>query len=57
MFSFIKIIESQQRKLNSKNKIPLHYAALGRNSLDEIFKLLISKGADKNNNEVTKPLD
>ena len=40
----INIILNKLRKLNEKNKIPLHYAA-EKNSKD-IGELLISKGAD-----------
>ena len=43
---FIKIMEIEWRKLDEKNKTPLHYAI--ENKSKEIFDLLIAKRADIN---------
>ena len=46
----VKSISNKWRKLNKKNKTPLHYAA-EKNS-KEIGELLISKGADINAKDI-----
>ena len=42
----IKVILHKLRKLNKKNKTPLHYAA--ENNSKEMGAILIAKGADVN---------
>ena len=45
-YRLIYIFFNKERKLNKKNRTPLHYAA--QNNSKEIGEILISKGADIN---------
>ena len=47
---WIKIVYHKQKKFNTKNQVPLHYAAY--NNSRNIGELLISKGADINAKDI-----
>ena len=53
LLCLIKIIENKLRKVNKKNRTPLHDAASSRDEhLKEIGEVLISKGANINAKDI-----